>query len=229
MRNILILGSITAAVACSGTGGKTKQDSVPTDSAAINAAATLPAPTDSLASRSQATPASSNAKTSPAGPRSSSSAPAASSDKTPAVHPNVTPAASTATLDSVRGTVAVVGTSFEKHVTVAVPGGRRVTITGSLAPMIGRTAGADVSVVGQSAGTSLEATRFVVRTVDGQPAIDGTLKTEGTTLYILTATGTRTRIVSPPPPLVGHDGARVWITGDPSRGVSSFGFIDPAR
>jgi hypothetical protein len=95
--------------------------------------------------------------------------------------------------------------------------------------MIGRTAGADVAVIGTLSGTSLEATSFVVRTVDGQPAIDGTLRTEGSTLYIVTADGTRTRIASPPPPLVGHDGARVWITGDPTKGVASFGFIDPAR
>jgi hypothetical protein len=104
-----------------------------------------------------------------------------------------------------------------------------MTITGPLATTVGRAAGADVTVYGTSTGTSLEAARFVVRTVDGQPAIDGTLKTEGNALYIVTENGTRTRIVSPPAPLVGRDGARVWITGDPSRGVAAFGFLDPAR
>ena len=112
--------------------------------------------------------------------------------------------------------------------TIARPGGgKRVEITGPLARLIGHVAGADVWVTGTPAGTSLEASRFVVKTVDGMPALDGTLKTEGSALYLLTVDGARTRITAPPPPLLGHDGARVWITGDPSRGVASFGFIDP--
>ena len=132
--------------------------------------------------------------------------------------------------DSVRGIVSVVGTSFEKRVMIAERGTqRRVEVTGSLASLIGHVAGADVSVDGTLSGTRIEATRFLVRSVDNQPAIDGTLRTEGGVLYIVTAAGTRTRIVAPPPPLVGQDGARVWITGDPAKGVSSFGFIDPPR
>jgi hypothetical protein len=130
--------------------------------------------------------------------------------------------------DSVRGIVSVVGTDRERRVMIARPGsGKRVEVTGPLARLIGHVAGADVSVLGTTSGTSLEATRFLVKTVDGAPAIDGTLRTEGSALYIVTTDGTRTRIVAPPPPLLGHGGARVWITGDPSRGVASFGFIDP--
>jgi hypothetical protein len=108
-------------------------------------------------------------------------------------------------------------------------GGRRVEITGSLSTVIGRVAGAEVSVTGTPSGTQLAASRFIVRSVDGQPAIDGTLRTEGGALYIVTENGSRTRIAAPPPPLVGKEGARVWITGDPAKGVQSFGFIDPAR
>jgi hypothetical protein len=107
--------------------------------------------------------------------------------------------------------------------------GRRVEITGPMAGMIGHQAGAEVSVVGTTAGGKLEAASFVVRSVDGQPAIDGKLRTEAGALYIVTANGSRTRIVSPPTPLQGQDGARVWITGDPAKGVSSFGLIDPPR
>jgi hypothetical protein len=124
----------------------------------------------------------------------------------------------------------VVGSDFDRHVTVApVDGGPRITITGPLATLIGHQAHADLSVVGVKTGTSLEATSFIVKTVDDAPAIDGVLKSEGSSLYIITADGTRTRIASPPPPLVGRDGARVWITGDPARGVASLGFIDPPR
>jgi hypothetical protein len=132
--------------------------------------------------------------------------------------------------DSVQGLVSVVGTSFDKHVMVADRGAHgRVEITGSLSSVIGHVAGAEVSVAGTMSGTQLNASRFLVRSVDGQPAIDGTLKTESGALFIVTAAGTRVHIVAPPPPLVGHDGARVWVTGDPGKAVSSFGFIDPPR
>jgi hypothetical protein len=106
---------------------------------------------------------------------------------------------------------------------------RRLEIVGTQASLVGHVAGAEVSAAGTLSGTQLNAGRFLVRSVDGQPAIDGTLKTEGGSLFIVTADGARTRISAPPPPLVGHDGARVWITGDPTKAVSSFGFIDPPR
>jgi hypothetical protein len=140
------------------------------------------------------------------------------------------PAGSTAVADSVRGTVSVVGTSFEKHVMIAERGTqRRIEVTGALASMIGRVAGTEIAATGALSGTQLEAKQFVVRVADGQPAIDGTLRSEAGALFIVTADGTRTRITSPPPPLLGRDGARVWITGDPAKSVASFGFIDPAR
>lgn len=132
--------------------------------------------------------------------------------------------------DSVRGTVSVTGTSFEKHVMIAERGTqRRIEVTGALASMIGHVAGTDIVASGQRSGTRLEATRFVVRTVDGKTAIDGILRTENGALLIVTADGSRVKIVAPPPPLLGRDGARVWITGDPARSVASFGFIDPPR
>jgi hypothetical protein len=132
--------------------------------------------------------------------------------------------------DSIRGKVSVVGTSFDKRVMIAETGSRRrIEVTGSLASLIGHLAGTEIAASGALSGTRLEARSFVVRSVDGQPAIDGTLRTENGVLYIVTANGARTRIAAPPPPLTGRDGARVWITGDPAKGVSSFGFIDPPR
>jgi hypothetical protein len=128
----------------------------------------------------------------------------------------------------VRGIVSVVGTDRDQHVMIARPGGgKRIEITGPVAALIQRVAGADVSVVGKMSGTSLEAARFIVKTVDGDPALDGTLKVEGSSLFLIQIDGTRTRIVVPPPPLMSLDGARVWITGDPSRAVASFGRITP--
>lgn len=162
----------------------------------------------------------------PSVPAAGPGAPATPQPRSPAP---VAPPAS-ASSDSVRGTVAVVGTSFERRVMIVRPGDQpRVEVTGPQARLVGHVAGAEVLVVGSVTGRQVEARSFVVRSVDGQPAIDGTLRTQDGVLYIVTANGARTRIVTPPPPLVGQDGSRVWITGDPARGVDSFGFIDPPR
>lgn len=105
---------------------------------------------------------------------------------------------------------------------------KRVEVVGSLSALVGHVAGTEVVAVGSIAGTQINASRFVVRSVEGQPAIDGTLRTEGGILFIVTVEGKRTHIVAPPPALLGHDGARVWIAGDPARSIT-FGFIDPPR
>ena len=246
MREYVILGCVAGAVACGG-GRAAIQDSLRGDTTAVPgrpAIAVAPLPTESIASRARAIPRGGSARpdsrTSPTGGAKTSGGGAAKG--TPAVGGTKSAGAGTggtttattppspAGPDSIRGTVSIVGTDRDRHVMVApVAGGRRVEITGPMAPLIGHAAGADVSVTGKRAGTLLEAARFVVKTVDCAAALDGTLRTEGSTLYIITADGTRTRIVMPPPPLLGHDGARVWITGDPSRGVASYGFIDPPR
>ena len=233
MREFAIL-CVVGLVACRG-GGAAKGDSVARDSGTVAGPPAVsvapPAPSDSIPSRARTTSTSgataSDARKPP--PKSSGSTSGRSvTGGTKTLVPAVVLPPATVVTDSVRGIVSVVGTDRDRHVMIRRPGfGKSVEVTGPLARLIGHAAGADVSVVGTSSGTSLEATRFLVRTVDGAPAIDGTLKTEGAALYIVTTDGTRTRIIAPPPPLMGHDGARVWITGDPSRGVASFGFIDP--
>jgi hypothetical protein len=230
MREYAIL-CVVGLVACRGSAGGGTSDSAGRDTVAAGPPAVAPAPpSDSIASRARtpsttAATASDARKSPPKGGGVASGSSVTRGTKTPAPFVPLPPLALP---DSVRGIVSVVGTDRERRVMIARSGGgKRVEVTGPLARLVGHVAGADVSVVGTSSGTSLEATRFLVKTVDGAPAIDGTLKTEASALYIVTLDGTRTRIVAPPPPLLGHDGARVWITGDPSRGVASFGFIDP--
>lgn len=217
MREFAILGSVFIVMACRSS-GDAKPDSIGRDSTTVAPppTVTVAPPTDSIASRPRTTPA--DARKSPGGSKTTPTT------KPVFVPPPPAPAPVTA---SVRGIVSVVGTSRDKRVIVTPAAGARMMVTGPLAPLIGHLAGADLWVEGASSGTSLDAARFLVKTVDGQPAIDGTLKTEGSAIYIVTTDGTRTRIVAPPPSFVGHDGARVWITGDPSRGVASFGSIDP--
>jgi len=132
--------------------------------------------------------------------------------------------------DSVRGIVSVNGTERDKHTMIApAGGGRHVEITGPLAVMIGRAAGTDVWVTGIMSGTSLAASHFIVRTVEGSPAMDGTLKIENGATWLIEAAGDRVRITNPPPAFANWNGVRVWITGDPARGVASYGRIDPPR
>jgi hypothetical protein len=213
MRELAIAACVLAA-GCAGRGGNADSTAA-RDSVIVSGPPAVPSsltPTDT----SKVPPAA----TAPSGGKSTA----------PPARPTTPATPPATTTDSVRGIVSVVGTSFDKRVMVAPGGsGRRVEITGKLASIVGHVAGADVSVVGRMSGTQLEATSFVVRTVDGQPAIDGILRTEAGVTYIVSADGTRTRIAAPPPPLQGKDGARVWITGDPAKSVASFGFIDPPR
>ena len=211
MSRVISIG-IVLLTACGGR--PASQDSATATPAAPRpdsptSATTVPAPTTSGASSAAAT------TTKPAVPPANRST--GSQTTTPAA------------ADTLRGIISVNGTDRDHHTMIAPSAGRRAEITGPLAVIIGRTAGADVWVSGRATGTSLAADRFVVRTVDGAPAIDGTLKLDGTALYIVTADGARNRILNPPPAFQGRDGARVWITGDPARAVASYGFIDPAR
>jgi hypothetical protein len=214
-----------ALAACGGPKTGARTDTLPQDSTVAGPPAVIATPpADSIASRS---------RDNPVGQRAAGRNTPPSSGKTTATigQPNVNPISPrTAAADTTRGIVSVVGTSRDQRVMIApASGGRRIEITGPSASLIGHVAGADVWVSGPRVGTSIEASRFVVRTVDGAPAIDGTLKTEGSSLFIVTNDGTRTRIAVPPPALMTRDGARVWITGDPSKAVSSYGFIDPPR
>src|SRR4051812_1146217 len=225
MREYAILGCAIGLAACGGSKAGGRTDSLPHDSTTMAAppAVTPTLPADSLASRSRngaTTSVKTDARTSP-GAKGVSGTVARSDVR------QVSPAPAG---DTVRGIVSVVGTSRDQHGMIApAGGGRRVELTGRSAALIGHPAGAAVMVAGPRSGTSIEPPRFIVRTVDGAPAIDGTLNREGSALFIVTSDGTRTRTAVPPPALDGHEGARVWITGDPSKAVSSFGFIDPPR
>jgi hypothetical protein len=213
MRNLIIIALVVATGCAKGT---PRTDSAPPRDSVVAT------PRDSLPAASSQKNAPSVAST--VRPAPVKGPPVIGRMDFPAESLRAAPAAS----DSVRGIVSVVGTSFEKKVMVAVAGTqRRVEIAGPIARLVGHLAGAELSVAGTLSGTRLDATGFVVRSVDGLPAIDGTLKTEGGAMYIVTANGSRTRFLAPPPPFVGHEGARVWVTGDPTKGVQSFGFIDP--
>src|SRR5450759_329794 len=180
MREYAILGCVFGVVACHGGGGDAKRDSLARDTMTVAgspAVTVAPSPvSESIASRSRTTSKagatapdarkspSSGSNTTPSGSTTGGTKTAG----TKTVGPTLVTPPVTALTDTVRGIVSVVGTERERRVTIARPGGgKRVEITGPIAPLIGHVAGADVWVAGTPSGTSLEATRFIVRTVDG--------------------------------------------------------------
>lgn len=100
-------------------------------------------------------------------------------------------------------------------------------ITGDLSATIGKLSGTEVWASGtRDASGSLAATEFVVRAVDGVPAIDGTLVArDGGKLAIVTRDHTEHPITNPPPALAARVGQRVWITGPLETGAVTFGVV----
>lgn len=134
--------------------------------------------------------------------------------------------------DTVRGIVAVTGTEREKHVVIKpAGGGRAVTLSGPEAATVARAAGADVWISGtrDAASGGMNVVSFVVRSVDGAPATDGKLALDGGQLVLVTSDGARHVIAHAPPVLRDHIGARVWISGDLSKGPSAWGIITDKR
>ena len=157
--------------------------------------------------------------------------------KPPGRRPSGTPPAAPArsepnapSLDTVRGIVAVVGAVPITHVVVRPPGGGSITLQGPLAREVGVASGADVVVRGRRTGDrAIEVSGYEVRTVDGVTAITGMLTAEGDRLVLVTDAGRRYPIARPPAPLREHVGARVWVTGDPSTTIASYGVLRPKR
>lgn len=141
--------------------------------------------------------------------------------------PATTKAAEPAQEDTVRGIVAEVGSVPITSIVVRPAGGRSVTILGSLAKEIGMAAGAEVWVSGHRTPEGLHAMRYAVRSVDGEPAVDGVLAAEDGGLVLVTAGG-RHRIVRPPQALRGMVGARVWLVGPIEGGITSYGVLREA-
>ena len=222
----ILLGTLVTAAACSvkdtGTADSAGVDTAPgpvvsaDTSTALDSTATPAAPgapaagtaSDPVAAPKPATGGSRPA-TPPATPRpaTSGSAPAQAS-----------PA------DTVRGIIAETGSTPVTQVVVRAPGGRVTAISGPLAREIGRASGAELWVRGRRDGQALEATAYAVRTIDGQPAVDGILARDGDRLVLVTAGGRRP-IAQPLQALWGMIGARVWLVGPLDGRITSYGVL----
>jgi hypothetical protein len=138
---------------------------------------------------------------------------------------------SSSAADTARGIVAVVGTSFDSRVVIRPSsGGRPISLIGPQAKSVGRMSGADVWVTGsRDERGEINVSRFTVRSVDGLPALDGTLITRGDQLLLVTRDGKEHAIGNAPAALRQQVGARVWVTGPLDKGPVTFGVIEERR
>jgi hypothetical protein len=116
--------------------------------------------------------------------------------------------------------------------------GRDILLVGANLASVASVDSAEVEVRGAWAvNGALEVNDFVVRSVEGAPAMDGILIAQydgsgqdlvgGTLLgYALQLTrGGLIALTDPPADLIAHLGERVWVTGDPNAAPTAFGFI----
>jgi hypothetical protein len=150
-------------------------------------------------------------------------------------HEGGTPPSTTSTgsvaqaTDTARGIVAVTGTDRSMHVVLRQSDGKSIELAGPDRDAVGRASGADVWVTGalDTRGV-LTIRQFAVRSVDGEPSIDGVLASEGGRLVLVTPDGARHAIAHAPAALLDHVGARVWITNI-ERGPVAFGVLREKR
>jgi hypothetical protein len=122
--------------------------------------------------------------------------------------------------------VAVVGSTPITQVVLRPPTGQSITLTGALANEIRLASGADVWVRGRRVNErTFDVSSYAVRTVDGVPAVTGALTTDGDRLVLVDDAGRRHVVANPPASLREHVGARVWISGDLSTGLSAYGIL----
>ena len=225
---------VVPAVLLSACGGRAgRSDSARADSARLESAAAAPVlPADSARARAErdTTPRRSGESTA-AGSSRSREGQTTSRHNRPAASGGDSTVERSDAADTARGIVAVVGTSFDSHVILRQPGGARsVTLAGPQARTVGALSGADVWVSGtRDQSGRITVSRFVVRAVDGAPALDGTLIAHGQQLLLVTRDGKQHPIENPPPALRDHVGARIWVTGPLERGPITFGVIEERR
>ena len=133
-----------------------------------------------------------------------------------------------ATPDTARGVVRVVGSLPVNVSVVLAPEGssERIRLTGQGATVLRGLGGVEVVVRGaRGPSGEIDVRSFTVRSVNGEPAVDGVIVADGSALAIATESGRR-RIGNPPDALRGLVGARVWITGPLDTGAITYGVIE---
>jgi hypothetical protein len=135
------------------------------------------------------------------------------------------PAAASAP-DTLRGHLVIAGAEPLTFALLHTVTAGVVALTGPGAREVRAVDGAEITVEGEwVAADRFEVVRFIVRTVDGQPAHDGVLLEEEGHYFLAHEGGQRTDVISPPEALRRMVGSRVWIAGPAGSAPHAFGLI----
>ncbi len=127
--------------------------------------------------------------------------------------------------DSLEGVVRITGVDAFPVVSLTLDDASRAPeLVGP--PALHRVAGLRVAVAGTRVGTRFTVSRFTVLSANGVAATDGTLAADGDAIVLVTATGIRHRLVSPPVLFRSNIGHRVWVSGALDQPAVAFGLID---
>lgn len=107
--------------------------------------------------------------------------------------------------------------SAEMDLLVAVVG-TEIVVAGQLTDRVDHTA----SPVGLPV---FEVAWFEVRAVEGVPALDGALESDGSVWFLRTRDGVRHALRHVPPSLTSRAGARVFLAGPPDQAPAGYGVI----
>jgi hypothetical protein len=142
----------------------------------------------------------------------------------------MTSAGKTARADSVSGTIAVTGTTFDEQIILRTSTGVRTLVaqSGADSAALRRLSGVEIVARGRSDGRIFLMSNFLVTRAEGRPVTDGVLRQTNGRLVIATRTGTY-ELGNPPTALQALVGARVWLSGPLDSGPTSFGLITPPR
>lgn len=140
--------------------------------------------------------------------------------------------------DTLRGIVSITGSEPMTSVVVTPRQGDAVIVQGAPAIALRNADGLEVRLDGKRTGARaigagpgpspvFEARAFIVRALDGQPAMDGTLERAVSGFALRTADGRLTAIAALPDGLREHVGARVYLVGPLGAAPSAYGVLAP--
>lgn len=135
--------------------------------------------------------------------------------------------------ETLRGIVKTVGTARLSELVLQkiTADSARVPLRASAtdAAALARVTGAVVALYGDfAAADTLTVSSFRVVEVDGQPVVDGVVRSENGRLSVCPSRSPCLPFGNPPNALRTLIGARIWIGGPPATGPNTFGVIVPA-
>jgi hypothetical protein len=144
-------------------------------------------------------------------------------------------AASAPAADSVRGVVLRVGSEPRTQLVVRTSAGPLCQLGSTTRPVSQAIEGLEVTLWGSrsngaqpmmpGATCAFDVTRFAVRAVDGIAAVDGLLRSDGTSFALETADGARLPLRDVPPSLRASVGARIYWAGPTDRAPAAYGVL----